>query len=149
MIRPATAADLPRLVAMGRAFFAEAAWADVARWDDDGALSALDAMVDADNGVILVAEEDGRIVGMAAACLCPLWFCPDELTGQEWFWYVEPDARHGVGRALLDALEAAVKARGARTFTMLAVASLRGHALDRLYQRRGYRPGERSYVKRL
>lgn len=148
-IRPATPADLPRLVAMGRAFFDEAQWSDVLRWDDAGAAESLACMVDADNSVMLVAEAGGHVVGMAAAALCPAWFNPAEMTAQEWYWYVEPEHRTGHGQALLDALEQAVRTKGARTFTMLAVAALRGPALDRLYRRRGYRASELTFVKRL
>lgn len=149
MIRRAIPADLERLVQMGRAFFHEAGWTDVARWDDAGAADALSTMMDRDDCVMLVIDVGGSIIGMAAAVICPQWFCPDEITAQEWFWYVEPEARIGFGRELLTALEDAVRAKGAGTFTMLSVASLRAEALDRIYRRRGYRPAERTYIRRL
>ncbi|MCF4166331.1 GNAT family N-acetyltransferase [Zavarzinia compransoris] len=149
MIREAEPRDLERLVQMGRAFFHEAGWDDVSRWDDAGARDALGRMMGRDDCVMLVADVQGFVVGMAAAVICPTWFCPDEKTAQEWFWYVDPPARCGVGGPLLAALETAVRDRGASSFTMLAVASLRAETLDRLYRRRGYRPAERTYIKRL
>lgn len=149
MIRRAAAADLPRLVEMGRAFHGEAGWPDLIAWDDAGAGEALAAMLDRADCVMLVGEEGGSVVAMAAAVICPVWFNPAQLSGQEWFWYVEPAARRGLGAALLGALEQAVAAAGAATFTMLAVNDLRAAKLARLYARRGYRPAEQTFMRSL
>lgn len=149
MIRRAEGADLPRMVEMGRAFFEEGALAGFATWEDESVREALAAMLERHDCVMLVAEVGGVIFGMAASIICPLWFNTSVMTGQEWFWYVAPDHRNGTGKPLLEALERETKALGAETFTMLSLATLRPEALERLYTRRGYRPAERTYIRRL
>jgi GNAT superfamily N-acetyltransferase len=149
VIRRAEARDLPQMVEMGRAFHAEAGWPGLIEWDDAGAHASLAAMLDSEQSVMLVADDGERVCAMAAAVVCDVWFSPGQRSGQEWFWYVRPDARKGVGVLLLDALERAVKAKGAATFTMLAVSGLRAEALARVYRRRGYRPAEQTFMRRL
>lgn len=149
MIRRAEPRDLPRLVQMGRLFHAEAGWLDLIPWNDAGAADALGTMIGRPDCVVIVGEEVERVVSMAAAIITPTWFNPGVLSAQEWFWYVEPRARHGLGAQMLDRLEEDVRAAGAATFTMLAVHDLRADALARVYARRGYRPAERTFMRRL
>ena len=149
MIRPADERDIPALVRMGHYFFDEAGWGDVSGYDPASMERTLRHLIDASTGILLVAEHDGVVVGMAGALLYPHYFNVETLTGQEIFWWVDPAHRKGCGGVLLDALEDAARAAGAVSFSMVSVASLRSDALDRVYQRRGYRPAERTYIKRF
>lgn len=148
MIRPAEERDIPHLLEMGQRFFNEAGWGDVTEYDPGSMERTLHHLIHA-NGILLVVESGGAVVGMAGALLYPHYFAATSLTGQEIFWWVDPAHRKGSGAALLDAMEAAAKAAGAVSFSMVSVASLRSDALDRVYQRRGYRPAERTYIKRF
>lgn len=149
MIRPADERDIPALLRMGHYFFDEAGWGDVTEYDPGSMEITLRHLIDSAGGILLVAESGGAVVGMAAALLYPHYFNTDSLTGQEIFWWVDPAHRKGEGGALLDALESAAQAAGAVSFTMVSVADLRSDALDRVYRRRGYRPAERTYIKRF
>jgi GNAT superfamily N-acetyltransferase len=149
MIRPAAEHDIPLLLEMGRRFFGEAGWGDVTEYDPASMERTIRHLIDSEAGILLVAEADGEVAGMAGALLYPHYFNTDSLTGQEIFWWVEPAHRTGFGGALLDAMESAAAAAGAVSFTMVSVASLRSDALDRVYRRRGYRPAERTYIKRF
>lgn len=149
MIRPATERDIPALLDMGRRFFDEAMWCDVTEYDPGSMDRTLCHLIDSASGILLVVETNGAVVGMAGVLLYPHYFNTDSLTGQEIFWWVEPSHRKGSGGALLDAMESAAKAAGALSFSMVSVACLRSDALDRVYRRRGYRPAERSYIKRF
>lgn len=102
-----------------------------------------------ERGVLLVAERNGRLVGMASAALSPHPFNRDVLIAQELFWYVLPAHRVGCGAALLDALEAAVRDEGAALFVMVCVEGQRERALTRAYRRRGFAPVERTFIKRV
>jgi GNAT superfamily N-acetyltransferase len=148
MIRAAIPADAARICELGERFFNEAGWPEVnLTWDESSVRDTLAIL--AAHGVLLVAEVDGVVVGMAGAGICPAYFNRNQTVAQELFWYVEEEHRNGVGAALLRALEAGVKTRGAHTFTMITVAGMRSDALARLYRRDGYRPAELSFIKRV
>jgi GNAT superfamily N-acetyltransferase len=96
------------------------------------------------DGVVLIAERDGRPVGYA---FLHLHEGPDDTWPVDGRWgevvslSVIPEERGaGVGSALLDAVDAELDARGVRD---LQVAVMAGNAdALRLYERRGLRPAE-------
>lgn len=148
MIREASADDLPRLLQMGERFFNAAGWPEFAAWDVASIEQTLRFLIDNETGGLFVAEVDGEVVGMAGAMVTPFYFNLSHLTGQELFWWVEPEHR-GVGGGLLDAMEAWAKRVGAQTFTMIAVDRIRPELMARVYRGRGYRPAEHSFMRRL
>lgn len=147
MIRAAVPADCPRILELGERFFNEAGWRDVATWDRVSVIDTLEAL--SRGGVLLVAEADGVVVGIAGAALYPAYFNAGLTMAQELFWYVEAAHRNGLGAALLRELEAGCRAKGAHTFTMITVAGLDDELLAKVYRRKGFRPAERSFIKRL
>lgn len=149
MIRPADERDIPTLLRMGHYFFDEAEMGDVTEYDPGSMERTFRHLIDGASGILLVADVSGAVVGAAGALLYPHYFNTDSLTGQEIFWWVAPEHRKGVGAPLLDAMESAAMAAGAVSFSMVSLASLRSDALDRVYRRRGYRPSERTYIKRF
>jgi GNAT superfamily N-acetyltransferase len=149
MIRPADERDIPALLRMGHYFFDEAGWGDVASYDPASMAETMRGLIARPDGIFLVAEIDGQLVGMAAALLHPHYFNSSILTGVELFWWVSHEHRKGVGAELLEALEGGARAAGAISFTMISVVGLRSDALDRVYRRRGYRPAERTYIRML
>lgn len=154
MIRPAVPQDIFRLADMGQAFFKEAGFADKLpggerlTFDLESFGRTVAALID-NGGVLLVAEKDGEVVGMAAAGAAPAWWNRNVLTAQELFWYVEPAHRKGIGAKLMEALEAAVIDLGVTLFSMSAEEGLRSQALGRLFRQRGYFPTEMLFWKRL
>lgn len=149
MIRPATHEDIAVIAELGQCFFNESGWSDVAEWDDASIRQTLAHLIENEGGILLVAEHDGRIVGMTGGMVHPLYFNHAHLTGQELFWWVEPEHRKGVGAALLDRLEDEARARGAVSWAMIALDKVRPEAVGAVYRRRGYRASEHSYIKRL
>lgn len=148
-IREATQDDVAEVARLGRIFYEEAAWSDVAEWDDHSILQTLKGLVANDDGIVLVLCRKGVIRGMAGGLVHPLYFNHAHRTGQELFWWLSPDERDGAGAALLTALEDAARAAGAQSWAMIALDMLRPEAIGAVYARRGYRPSERTYIKRL
>jgi GNAT superfamily N-acetyltransferase len=148
-IRPATLEDVPTIAAMGERFHAEAGWADVVPYVVADCAQSLRELVGAPAGILLVAEAEGRLVGMAGGLAHPFYFNFAHRTGSELFWWVEPGLRDGTGAALLQSLEDAARAIGCESWAMVAVDKVRPETMARIYRRRGYRPAEHSFIKRL
>jgi GNAT superfamily N-acetyltransferase len=143
-IRPSTAADTPRLIAMAQRFLATTPYGALLNPDPDW----LEALVDAvlENGTVLVAELDGVLIGMIA-----LSAQPHILTGEffcdEVCWWVEPEFRLGsVGEQLLTAAEDWARTRNLSMLKMVAPA---GTHVGNFYISRGFFEVETSYLKRL
>lgn len=147
MIRPAVPTDVFSLMDMGAAFFVEAGWDKHAQFDPESFAMTCGALIE--GGILLVAEKDDGLAGMAGAALAPAYWNRKVLTSQELFWYCKPAHRKGVGRRLMAALEDAVQSCGVTLFSMSAEEGLRGHTLGQLYARRGYFPVEKLYWKRF
>lgn len=148
MIRPAVHADIETIAVLGRRFFDEAEWFDVAEWDHESILLTLSNMVDSSEAILLVADDNG-IIGIAGGITFPLYFNHAHKSGQELFWWVSPDRRDGTGGKLLNALEDAARAAGCASWAMIALDKVAPERTGRIYHRRGYRASEHSYIKRL
>lgn len=148
MIRHATEADLPAIAEMGERFHGEAGWSDIANYNRADCEKSLQAMIEG-AGVVLVAEQDGRIIGIVGGIYFPLYFNHGHKSGQEMFLYVEPGLRDGIGAKLLIALEQAAREAGCQSWLMIALDHVAPEATGRLYKRRGYRPAEHSWIRRL
>ena len=143
-IRPATAADTPRLLEMAAAFLEHTSYGALVRFNP-AALQLLIAQVLV-LGVILVAEDADRLDGMLA-----IIELTDPLTGDryadEQVWWVEPHARsRAVGPRLLKVAESWAKSRNLSIIKMVAPT---GTHVGSFYQRVGYTPIETAYTKRL
>lgn len=149
MIRPATPADVPEIARLGELFHAEAGWGDIAEYSQPDTEKTLTHLVNDENGILLVAERDGEIVGMCGGLAHPVYFNHGHKSGQELFWWMKPDLRDGTGKDLLDAMEDQAKAIGCQSWAMIALDKVRPELMGRIYQRRGYRASEHSYIKRL
>ena len=149
VIRNADEADVPVIALLGERFYHEAEWHDVAEWDAESITLTLHHMVSSDDGIVLVMEREGVIIGMAGGLVHPLYFNHAHRTGQELFWWISPDERSGVGGILLEALEQAARDRGAQSWAMISLDKVRPEAVGAMYRRRGYRASEHSFIKRL
>lgn len=131
---------------MGRAFFAESGYAEM-EFDSDTTVNTLRNLIDNDDGALLVADV-GRVIGMAGALAYPFYFNSKHKTGQELFWWMEPEFRGGVhGVRLLFELEKWAKSVGCKSFTMIALSTL-PRAGD-IYTRSGYRASDQSFIKAI
>lgn len=147
--RDATLDDIDAVARLGARFFDEAEWSDVTSWDHETVCITLRNLIEQDGGILVVCEREGVIIGMAGGLVHPAYFNRHHLTGQELFWWVEPRYRGGAGSALLNSLEASARERGAQSWAMIALAKVRPDAVGKIYERRGYRPSERTYIKAL
>lgn len=114
----------------------------VATWRDQTAVrSAVDGWVDAaltghdDQHPVFVAETDGRVVGFATAGTRRHWTGDiDAYIGE--LAVATDHTRHGLGRALVDAVESWARHAGYTRITLETGA--RNHAARSFYQRLAY-----------
>jgi GNAT superfamily N-acetyltransferase len=143
MIRKAVVSDLPAMVEMGRKFHEASGYGDICEFDG---LSFATTLQNAPDAVFLVAEKEGKLVGMAGALVYPMYFNLHHRTAQEMFWWVDPEHR-GIGSKLFEALEEEVKKMGAQSLTMIVIE--RFSWVGSYYEKRGFRPSERSFIRRF
>ena len=149
MIREATQDDMPALTRMGRQFFALTGISDITSFDDESFHRTIAHLIEGD-GVCLVAEIDGQVVGAAGALAYPFYFNVAHKTGQEIFWWIDPEWRNGkIGMQLFVALETWAKDAGCKTFSMIALDQVEADKVGKMYKRCGYRATEHSYIKEL
>ena len=148
MIRTARDEDVPALMAMGRAFVAEAGYAEIIPFDEKSFYRTLEILAQAN--LLRVFDVGGRVIGMAGADVAPAICNHSVILGREAFWYVDPEYRNGRGTPLLHAIEECARAKGAQFFDAIAEEKGgRAPALGRVYRREGYRVAEHTYRKVL
>lgn len=142
MIRPATEADIPVLIELGREFFNQSSWKELADFDPASSEVSIRLIISGGLAGEVLISDDGQ--GMAAYLCTPLFLNHNVLTATELVWYARKN-----GVPLLEAMEKSAKARGAVALSMLCLNGMREDVLDRFYRMRGYRKSEFSYLKRL
>lgn len=146
-VRQAEPDDLDDLIRMARAFHAASCYAATVQMDPRSFAETVAGMATG-GGVVLVAERFGKACGMAAAITYPHWFNKDHLSGQEVFWWVDPEARGTrAGFMLMKGLEQWAREAGCKTFHMASTANLAPEKLAKVYERMGYRPQDIYYTK--
>lgn len=146
-IRRATVEDLPRCIEMGREFHREAMLAEIA-FDESSALATLTHLIGEDGALFVAQHENGALVGMAAALKFPHYINLSANVAQELFWWVDPAARGGsAGMRLLAAIENWARDAGCVMLTMICLPI--DSPAQKIYERVGYRPLERSFAKGL
>lgn len=133
--------DFPSMVKMGRRFYEASGYAEITEFDEASFEATLSTPA-----VFLVVDKDNELVGMAGALVYPLYFNIRHMTAQEMFWWVDPEYR-GVGGELFDALLSEVKKLGAQSLTMIALE--RFSWVGSYYEKRGFKPTERSFMRRI
>lgn len=147
-VRAATPDDIPACLEFGQRFFDESGFSAETAFDAESTEATFRHLINSEDGAMLVAVNDGEIVGMAAALAYPHYFNVNSRTAQELFWWVAPSARGGTaGVRLLQALETWARGKGCTTLSMVCLTI--DSPAERIYARMGYRATERSYIKRL
>ena len=101
-------------------------------------------------GLLLIAEEGGAIYGGIGGVAAPAYFNNSYLLGSERFWWLDPAKRAGrTGLLLIRGMEDAARKAGCHFFAMMALESSDPDRAAFIYNRLGFEPSERMYLKRL
>jgi ribosomal protein S18 acetylase RimI-like enzyme len=141
-VREATAADKEMLLELWRAFEAEVPDLEVLTESPDEAWADLSQHIE--NGVALVAEEEGKPIGFAFAGIGRIHPGIAHLTDL----YVVPEARSaGIGTRLVEEVESRLRERGISHLSLHVLVS-NPRARD-LYKRLGFADHELLMIKSL
>lgn len=141
-----TLLDLPAVLDGARAFAATVQAADVLPPLDsaefDGAVTRLVTM----RGVtVILAEQDGEVVGGLGVLVSPYLWNPSKMSLEELFWWVRPGASpHAAGMLFRDARRRFKAAGGGIISFGKLVTSPDG--VDRVYRKAGMRPIQTVYI---
>lgn len=141
LIRAAVAADIPRMVEMGRRFLSNSPYKKHLADSPETMTGLGERILRNEGGGILVSEQNGKITGMLGFIVYE-HFISGEKVGGEVFWWVEPEHR-GDGVRLLREAEKCVKSAGAKSMQMIAPDD----RVKELYLRSGYEFMESSFVR--
>ncbi len=138
MIREAVESDIPAIMEMGKRFADEAGVTDAIGWDGASVDAMLRTMIEGEH--ILLVGDRGMIGGLVFGH--PF---SGKMVFQELFWRNEGPATQGI--RLLEMAERMAKERGCERSMMIEIGTFPGAA--QIYERRGYRPAERNFIKEL
>lgn len=144
-IRMVQAGDLDALLEMGASFYSIGKLPG--RFEGSAFSSFWEGAVASGQGAILIGEDDeGQVVGTLGALL---YADPNngDIIAQELFWWVNEGHRGNGSLNLLKAYETWARGSGAKRIVVSAVHGLKEETLDKVYQRKGYRPIETNYVQ--
>jgi GNAT superfamily N-acetyltransferase len=137
MIRPATLADVMRIVDIGESLHSESTYRGIP-YSRDKVMGLMRSLIQG-GGVVFVAEKGGEVVGGIAGGVTSHWFS-DELTGFEYSFFVLPEHRHGlVAMKLLLAMKAWCTAKGAKTLRIGITTGINVEGTARFYRHMGFR----------
>lgn len=145
-IRPAVLADVPALVALGCRFLASSVYGGYFRENLQQIDQTATHLITHEDGIVLVALEADSLRG-AIGVLCFPHTWSGARTAGELFWYVDPEARGSIGIRLFKAAEVWAVSQSATSLQMVAPEG--AERIEQLYQRSGYAPLERGWVRTL
>lgn len=146
--RRATLADFDDIVRMLRVHHRVSKSERFAPFDETRARATLVGL--ATGGLLLVAEQAGRIVGSLGAFVGQDHWCSPVKMAVELWWWVDPESRgSGAGREMAKTLNAWAKDSGAAFLTMTATDATDGAAVGEMYRRQGFERVETAWTRRL
>lgn len=98
MIRNASLADLGMLLVLAEQMHAESPRFRVRRFSVNKMAALFTGLIDRDDGLVLVAEQGGELIGVFAGYTMEDWFGPDKVAG-DFGLFVTPARRGGLDAA--------------------------------------------------
>ena len=147
-VRHANTTDIVDLTRMAEAFFKSSPYSNLG-YDETKVINAFTLALQSPAFIVLIAEEENKTVGLVAGFISSSFF-NDSLIAAELVWWVDREARHkGVGQALHTSFEEWAKNMNCKIVTMIALEDNTLELVDKMYNKLGYRPAERSYIKEI
>lgn len=145
-LRQSTMLDLPAVIDGARMFAATVNAADILPALDSPEFdAAVTRMVLLRGTSVILAEQNGDVVGGLGVLIAPYLWNPGKLSLEELFWWVRPGASPYAGGLLFrDALRRAKRA--GVTIVSFGKLDTSPEGVDRVYRKAGLRPIQSTYV---
>lgn len=146
MVRAATHADVPALVALGRVMHDQTNFADCT-YEDATVARLIESLIDHHAGIVLVGEANAKVVGGIVGGVFPQWFGPD-LQASDYAFFVHPEHRGLLAFRLVAAFTQRASELNAKR---ICLGNSTGYELERtrkLYERTGYQLVGYNFVYR-
>jgi GNAT superfamily N-acetyltransferase len=139
--------DVDSIYKFGKTFYAQTKYAEAGiEYDYDTVTEVIRTCIK--DGVALLAEADGQIVGMILVLVFPFLMNAEHLAATEWVFYTDPKYRkQGVGEDLLARAESILKIRGVTLFNMVNLENVTPEKAKSLYDKAGFTLAETTYIK--
>ncbi|MHA7847246.1 GNAT family N-acetyltransferase [Serratia sp. D1N4] len=136
MIRHANAGDIPALIELGTRMFLESRYAS-GSFDEEKCAALARQLIDADAGIVLVAEHGGHVVGWLAGGIGEQFFSR-ALMAFEYGLFIAPEHRGGsAGPRMVKAFIAWAKDNGATLINMGITTGVHEARTGEMYERLG------------
>jgi len=145
-IKPLCRFSLRKLAPGAQEFYASSKF--LKKFDLERFVSFWKNVIEAGQGIIFAAFEDGEIIGAIAGMIYPEPYS-EGLSVQEFFWFVRPGHRGFAGLRLYDAFETWSREKGASNIRMVHLLDSMPEKLQRAYLRLGFVAVETLYSKEL
>lgn len=145
MIRHATLLDKHDILAMASQFYPSTSYAKWSEMDEETVLTLIENITK--TGIMLVAQEEDKLVGFLAIMGVPFLFNSGVIQATEVCWWVAPEhQKNGTGLAMLRRADQVRKLRGWRALQMVRLEES-SPKLDQLYLSEGFKPTEYCFTK--
>jgi GNAT superfamily N-acetyltransferase len=148
LVRSATKDDLEQYVKLAEKFHAASPMHGAIDFDSKGYAEFYVSSLQNESMGIWLAEIENKVVGIVGAIAYPLYFNPNALVVQELWWWLDPAFR-GEGNKMFKQIELWAKERNASALFMIALEDDRAAKMEKVYQRAGFKPIERTFMKKV
>ena len=146
-IRLAEPKDVAELVGMGMAMHKESPRFSGRDYSIEKSIRLASALIENPDGIVIVAESDGQIIGMAAGIVCEHFFGTDRIAS-DLVVYVKPENRGGrLMIRLVRKFEEQAAKKGAIEFSMGVTTMVDEGSTVKIYQHMGYQIVGTSLLK--
>lgn len=149
-IKRAKLDDVDAMVTFGEGFWTQTMYYKQGVEYDYPAITALTTNLIETGGIVQVAYDDDRVVGIILMVKGPMPFNPGALVATELVYYVDPEYRNtGVGTQLLQQAENIAKQQEIKFITMIHLDSVQPEKAESVYNSMGYHRNETAFTKDL
>ena len=149
IIREANNDDAASLLSMGELMHNESPRFNKFTFDKEKAANLIQHLIAIDNGIVIVAEHEGNLVGMIGGMVCEQFFSKD-LYACDFVVYIDPEHRgtSAIIRMIKLFEERAIKL-GAKEISLGISTEIHAERTANLYEKLGYKRSGISTIKRI